>query len=112
MNYFKVHSATNLVVAVVASSQAPQDDNTFHWMKAYSRQLDTYHVQLRKGFNPSLQDVQASPPALPEILPLSVSERKEMVSDIKQKHKSTSVAALAYAWRVSETTIKNVIKTL
>lgn len=111
MNYFVINVQSNTIVNVITSTKAPTNTETTLFVPATDGRLNQYYERKKWATPIDLYSIIPKP-KIPEILPLTTADRaslREYVS--KSRHRET-VERMAWVWRVSERTVREVLEDL
>ncbi|MCF7540221.1 hypothetical protein [Pseudomonas petrae] len=110
-NYFVIHRPSNSIINVIASSVEPTSTDKYKFVEASEGRLSQYYARRQYNTPIDLYSI-ISKPTVPEILPLSSDDMESLnVYVSKYRHRET-VERMSYVWRVSERTIRDVLKAL
>lgn len=111
MNYFVVNVQSNTIYTVITSSYVPTSTETTSFVPATDGRLNQYYER-RKWATPIDLYSIIPKPKIPEILPLTTDDRASLREYVaKYRHRET-VERMAWAWRVSERTVREVLEVL
>jgi hypothetical protein len=111
VNYFAVHVQSNIIYKVIASSSVPTGTETTRFVPASDGRVNQFLERVKWGKPIGLYSIIPKPKT-PEILPLTPDDRTSLIDYVlKCRHRET-VERMAWAWRVSERTVREVLEDL
>jgi hypothetical protein len=110
-NHFVVHSPSNTIINVVASSAEPTSSDKYNFVEASDGRLNQYYS--RRQYNQPIDLHSIIPkPVIPATLPLSPGDRESLIAYVSKHHHRETVERMAWVWRVSDRTIRDALKAL
>lgn len=110
-NYFVVHRPSNTITNVVTSSTEPTSTDKCKFVEATDGRLNQYYS--RRQYNQPIDLHSIIPnPVIPAIFPLSPGDRESLTSYVSKHSHRETVERMAWVWRVSEKTIRDISKAL
>ena len=111
MNYFVINVQSNTICNIIASSFVPTSTETVAFVPATDGRLNQYYERLKWTKPIDLYSIIPTP-KIPDILPLTADDRASLRAYVaKHRHRET-VERMAFVWRVSERTVREVIEDL
>jgi hypothetical protein len=111
MNYFVVNVQSNTIYNVIASTQAPISTDTTMFVPATDGRLNQYYERKKWGSPIDLYSIIPRLKAL-EILPLTSDDRASLSEYVSKRRHQETVERMAWVWRVSERTVREVLEDL
>jgi len=113
MNYFSLHTASNLITGVISLTYKVKVSEGFKLIKATDGQVSLFYERQRQvggiGIGVDLYSVIPKP-KIPDHLPLS-KDIEHSLQWYVDRHKSHETPArMAWVWRVSESKIRSLMK--
>lgn len=110
-NYFAVHVQSNTIISVVTSSTKPTRTDKYKFVEASFGRLNQFYA--RRQYNQPIDLYSIIPkPVIPEPLPLSSSDRESLIAYVSIHRHRETVERMGWVWRVSDRTIRDVLKAL
>lgn len=111
MNYFAVHAQSNIIFNVISSGYVPHNSENITFYPASDGRLNQYYE--RKKWDTPIDIYSIIPkPKIPNILPLTEEVRVELVEYVSKRRHRETVERMAFVWRVSERTIRDILDEL
>ena len=110
-NYFVVHIQSNTITNAVTSSGTPTSTDKYKFVEASFGRLNQFYA--RRQYNQPIDLYSIIPkPVIPEILPLSSIDRESLIAYVSTHRRRETVERMAWVWRVSDRTIRGILKSL
>ena len=110
-NYFVVHVQSNTITNVVTSSTKPTSTDKYKLVEATFGRLNQYYARLQHHQPIDLYSIIPKT-VVPNIFPLSPRDRESLLTYVSSHRHSETVERMAWVWRVSDRTIREVLKSL
>ncbi len=110
-NYFVVHVQSNVIHNVIASSKIPTSTETTVFIPASDGRINQYLERIKWGKPIDLHSIIPKPKT-PNILPLTTDDRIGLRKYVSTHRHTETVERMAWVWRVSERTIREVLEDL
>lgn len=111
MNYFVVHAQSNTIDNVITSTYVPTNTETTVFVPATDGRLNQYYERKKWGKPIDLHSIIPKP-KIPEILPLTADDRTSLIEHVRQHRHRETVERMAWGWRVSERTVREILDEL
>jgi hypothetical protein len=111
MNYFVVNVQSNAIYNVITSTQVPISTDTTMFVSATDGRLNQYYERKKWATPVDLYSIIPKP-KIPEILPLTSDDRASLSEYVSKRRHQETVERMAWVWRVSERTVREVLEDL